>query len=667
MHKDAMARPLRIGLQIDLIDSGYARVLAAGISSLCREKGASFVIFSGQSKSTPDGRLCQNAEIFRHINQRNIDAVIIASGTQSSYISYDQYLEYIHALSPLPIVSLSMELPGITSILIENADGFLSMLRHLRDKHACKRFAVISGPADNSEVIIRMEAYHAFLSESGFPEENGLVLSGNFTDRSGYLAMKKLCDEATSLPDTIVAMNDMMAIGAIRFCEEKGIAVPGDVIVTGFDNITRSRFLLPSLTTVSQNMRMQSRIAAEYALSLAMGLDVPPVTRIPTKLLCRKSCGCVGRDERQIESIDEYGQQVLDLDDYDFCSGYERFRLEDEFLQLRQYLGRLHETPSIADLMLALRSDLEYFRMRSCAICVYCEKITDVSGWEFNFPDRAELVLAYDESSQSGNSSKKGRVFFNPREDMIPPGVFTDRPRALVVTALSHREAQLGYIVYEPGDIDIAIYETLCVQLSRGISSALVFTEKLALERKLSNALRRLEDTNSKLSEMSRTDELTGLLNRRGFLSLGQQAINLSLGMNKTGLVIFSDLDGLKTINDTWGHDSGDRALRAMADVLRKTFRSADVISRIAGDEFAIVTVDASPGFLDVLNERIDDLLRAWNESSGEPFELSVSLGAAEFAEDSSDLVELLSLADTLLYDAKRQKKIGNKTLTGNS
>lgn len=131
-------------------------------------------------------------------------------------------------------------------------------------------------------------------------------------------------------------------------------------------------------------------------------------------------------------------------------------------------------------------------------------------------------------------------------------------------------------------------------------------------------------------------------------------------------MVIFSDLDGLKTINDTWGHDAGDRALRAIAGVLRNTFRSADVVSRIAGDEFAIVTVDASPGFLDVLNVRIQDLLEEWNENSGEPFELSVSLGAVEYAEGSSDLVELLSLADTLLYDAKRQKKLRARGLIEN-
>jgi len=227
----------------------------------------------------------------------------------------------------------------------------------------------------------------------------------------------------------------------------------------------------------------------------------------------------------------------------------------------------------------------------------------------------------------------------------------------LVATALYHRETQLGYIVYEPGEIASYIYETLCVQISKSISSALVFTEKVELENELNSALNKLEVINGELHDISRTDELTGLLNRRGFLSLGQQSINLSLGMGKKGLVIFGDLDGLKAINDTWGHDVGDRALKAIAEILRRTFRSADVLARLSGDEFVVVTIDADSGSMETFNRRIEDLLRDWNQNSGEPYRLSISIGAVEYSQDSADLTKLLLFADGLLYEKKNAKK----------
>jgi diguanylate cyclase (GGDEF)-like protein len=202
-----------------------------------------------------------------------------------------------------------------------------------------------------------------------------------------------------------------------------------------------------------------------------------------------------------------------------------------------------------------------------------------------------------------------------------------------------------------------SIYEALCVQLSKGISSALVFTEKLSLEAKLGAALGELEEKNALLLTLSRTDDLTGLLNRRGFLDQGQQCIDLSLRMNRGGLVIFGDLDGLKAINDAWGHEAGDRAISAVADALKKAFRSVDAISRLSGDEFAVVAADTRADGFPALRERIDEILRDWKVASGEPYALSISLGFVEYTESVRDLRRLLSLADTVLYAEKRKRK----------
>jgi diguanylate cyclase (GGDEF)-like protein len=129
---------------------------------------------------------------------------------------------------------------------------------------------------------------------------------------------------------------------------------------------------------------------------------------------------------------------------------------------------------------------------------------------------------------------------------------------------------------------------------------------------------------------------------------------------------MFGDMDGLKLINDTWGHETGDRAIVAMANVLKKTFRNMDVLARLGGDEFSVVAVDINPGFLETIRSRIEDYLAEYNETSGEPFTLSISIGAVAFSgSENNRLEKLLSVADSLLYEEKRLKRESRRKAKG--
>jgi diguanylate cyclase (GGDEF)-like protein len=573
------------------------------------------------------------------VRPENLDALIVASGTQMNFQSVDEFRGYLDSLKPLPVVSIGVGFPGVPSVVAASGDGFGELLRHLYQAHGCRNLVALSSLGENPDIIARRNALLAFLRDFDIPPERVSVIEGNLTEKSGYEAVKAFLAAGNVLPDAFVSMNDMMALGAMRYLRERGISVPEDVIVTGYDDLDRSRYSSPSLSTVSQDLGAQGRLAAELALAMLAGERVPPSNDVPTRCLFRESCGCVGPEARNPA-----------------LPRLSRFDLEDDLLQLRFYLGHLQEVQSIPDLMANLRTDLEYFHMKSCAICLYPHPIECARDAAFRLPERAELILAYDEGVSYDARMDPGR-YFNPLERIIPKGLFSARARVLVTTALYHRESQLGYIIYEPGDMSPSIYEALCVQLSKGISSALVFTEKLSLEAKLGAALGELEEKNALLLTLSRTDDLTGLLNRRGFLDQGQQCIDLSLRMNRGGLVIFGDLDGLKAINDAWGHEAGDRAISAVADALKKAFRSVDAISRLSGDEFAVVAADTRADGFPALRERIDEILRDWKVASGEPYALSISLGFVEYTESVRDLRRLLSLADTVLYAEKRKRK----------
>jgi two-component system, cell cycle response regulator len=158
---------------------------------------------------------------------------------------------------------------------------------------------------------------------------------------------------------------------------------------------------------------------------------------------------------------------------------------------------------------------------------------------------------------------------------------------------------------------------------------------------------------------LARVDDLTGLNNRRGFLALSQHHCKLAYRTGKPFLVVFVDLDGMKTINDSLGHQEGNRALVDAANVLKDSFRQCDIIARLGGDEFAVLVVDSDQDAIEVVSQRIQRKLSSCNSNAGRRYSLSLSIGiAASDARQLDDVERLLSQADALMYAQKRAKKV---------
>jgi diguanylate cyclase (GGDEF)-like protein/PAS domain S-box-containing protein len=161
------------------------------------------------------------------------------------------------------------------------------------------------------------------------------------------------------------------------------------------------------------------------------------------------------------------------------------------------------------------------------------------------------------------------------------------------------------------------------------------------------------------LRSLTIVDDLTGLYNRRGFLTLGERHLKLAI-RKKTGLfLLFVDLDGLKQINDTFGHLEGDRALIGAAEILRQTFRSADIIARLGGDEFTVFPLEAADWSADLLLSRLDEQLRAYNDAHADRgYRLALSVGVARFEPGTAQSIDqLLEKADQALYEQKRRRR----------
>ena len=166
----------------------------------------------------------------------------------------------------------------------------------------------------------------------------------------------------------------------------------------------------------------------------------------------------------------------------------------------------------------------------------------------------------------------------------------------------------------------------------------------------------------TELRETSLSDELTGLHNRRGFYLLGEQALRDARRAGRPVSVLFFDADGLKEVNDKLGHDVGSELLLDIAALLRATFRGNDVVGRIGGDEFAVIT-SASDADLTPALRRVDDATEAANCASNKPYRISLSVGALTNEPQSKEsLAELLDRADAAMYEKKRQRRAAQET-----
>lgn len=157
---------------------------------------------------------------------------------------------------------------------------------------------------------------------------------------------------------------------------------------------------------------------------------------------------------------------------------------------------------------------------------------------------------------------------------------------------------------------------------------------------------------------MSITDELTGLHNRRGFLVVGAQQMQVVKRAKQTMLLVYADLDGLKRINDERGHEAGDRYLRRAADILRSTFRRSDLLARLGGDEFVVLTSGAGPEAEHLLRARLDKATAQANAQYDDDLTVAMSVGISSHDPSSTETLEtMLAHADEQMYRVKRERK----------
>jgi signal transduction histidine kinase/DNA-binding LacI/PurR family transcriptional regulator len=266
----------------------------SGIAQAAQAQDLNLVIFAGGQPSaliTP-GEFTASYGLYDLAKPGRVDGLIMAADIAHGVKPKDLKAFCEHYAS-LPVVVNAIDIENATNLLSDNIGGMRAIVRHLIEVHGFKKLAFIRGIKDQVDSDQRFHAYREELKSHNIKFDEKLVTSGDFTTQGGRAAIRTLFDERKVKPDAIIAANDRMAFGAMEALQQRGIKVPADIAVTGFDDVREAQSLGVPLTTVHQSFYNMGFQAVEALLGMMDGGPCQPQIKIPAEMVVRWSCGCL--------------------------------------------------------------------------------------------------------------------------------------------------------------------------------------------------------------------------------------------------------------------------------------------------------------------------------------------------------------------------------------
>ena len=290
---------LTIGLLIPGISSIYHTTIWSGIADTAFGQGANLVTFVGSAPRHPIGFRVQETIIYDLVAPENVDGLIILAGPMGGYLSEAELAAFCHRFDPLPVVTIARQVADFSAVMADNEQGMRHLMAHLIEEHGYRRFAFLSGPANNTEAVNRYQVYRDVLAEHDLPLDPDLIACGNFRVEEGKAAMESLLARHRGAFEVVVSADDGMAVGALKALQAHGVQVPDDIALVGFDDEPSSQLLTPPLTTVRQSLYKQGCLATELLIDQLHGRARPAELLLPTELVVRQSCGCLSKTIKQ--------------------------------------------------------------------------------------------------------------------------------------------------------------------------------------------------------------------------------------------------------------------------------------------------------------------------------------------------------------------------------
>jgi LacI family transcriptional regulator len=270
-----------IGLLLTDMSNEFFPPLVTGIESIVQQEGYNLLVASRRVGDRVDAQIS--------IGPHNSDGMIVFAGS----LNDSEILRLHQAGFPLVLIyRASPEGANIPSVTIRNKRSTRKLIDHLIEVHHRSRIVFVRGPANQEDTQWREMGYQESLAAHGIAYDPNLIIPGEYNRTDAYQAMSKFLENKPPDFDAVFTGNDDSAIGVIDALYKKGLRIPDDISVAGFDDLELSAFLTPPLTTVNAPTECVGKTAARHLFNLLAGQKVDPVTLLPTEIVIRRSCGC---------------------------------------------------------------------------------------------------------------------------------------------------------------------------------------------------------------------------------------------------------------------------------------------------------------------------------------------------------------------------------------
>jgi len=573
-----------------------------------------------------------------YLKSKSIDAIIVVSNSYGFSFDKESLKKAFHIYDDKKIISIGadLEIENSSYSICRPYAVYDELVEHLIKEHNCKKIGFMSGNLTGMpESFERLEAYKQALKNHNLEYNEDWVLHAKFTHSSALELLNKIYTSKDQIEyDAMICANDMMATAVVEKLSELGLKVPGDVAVAGFDNTTHATLCNPPLTTIDQQIYEQGKDGAELAYNAVNGSSEVREKESKLQIIYRRSCGCQ-EDSRQSKGLKSQFDYYTDIVRVDIL------------------IDLIRNNYTIDDFIRSFKVMEDTTGYNKMICCIMDNPVKIERNDDFHMPDKVKILFHVDtvknifEYYENGSEVIPSEQLFP--QDLIESGNYMFQPLYL-------GNLQYGYLICRGSLMNFAANSISLKLLTSVIVQNYEATKALKQRRFLEATNERLLANNNDLALKTKTDELTKVLNRRGFLEHAQKLIDLSLDLGNNGLVFFADLDGLKKINDTYGHEYGDIAIQTQARVLKDIFRQSDIVGRLSGDEFSVVAPGMKLKALEGMKIKMAVANKRMSVEKKLPFDLSISFGAVEFTAENHDITELLKQADKKLYVEKRIK-----------
>lgn len=647
-------RRLNIGLVVANVEDDFSNKICKGAMRAAEMTGANLFIFPAKYLDRREDEIADVKQAYEYqynalidyANASTIDMILICLSSIGYLSGKERCDEVLSRFREIPVMLIAQAKEGYSSIIYDNRSGLADAVRYLiRDKKRT-RIGMLTGSRNNMDANERLEIYRDVLKEEGIPYDERLVCYTNYS-AACEKAVDAFLEEHPDV-EALVCANDAIAQGVYKVLKRRKRVIGQDILVTGFDDIDDAVRMEPQLATV----RADAEILGHRALMEAY--------RMLTEK--RQGTGKLQSEQFTVKTsfiLRESASGEMELANVNREYLYEYRQRLKMMLDMNHSLNIVNRDTLMfgADNVRDYAKILDVFNtsvIHDYYLYLFKSPRTYLPGKRFKTPEEIYL-RAY----RNGDEVKEllridQRIKF--RQMYENPYLPKERKTYILIDIYS-REQQYGVMMCDLPYEYLHYLEALCYQISIAVKMKELFSVQEELLAEKEDMLRKLEQENLMLDHISNKDELTGILNRRGFFAKAGKLLGQKESDGKRVAAVYADLNYLKQINDRFGHEEGDFSLKNCAAALEAALGSRGVVGRIGGDEFAGILVLEEGESAEDIRVRMRAYLDGVNESAGKRYPVMASLGIMEQRITGElSLKELLERSDDLLYEEKKKK-----------